>query len=385
MKVLFVSNSPSLTGAPLVLLNFLKWSKKSSNPIDSDILFLKPGNRQNDFAEVCNHLFFLPNEENKFISIFKLIWDRIAIKLKIYVSERNRLLSQIAKKPYQIIYCNTILALRDGIKIRELQKKKFPNQQLKLVCHIHELEITIQHSEPLFDKLKDAVDAWVAVSGLVKTNLEQNHAVSSNLITLVHAFIDQLELNKFPQGKNQKFTIGGSGYAYWRKGSDIFIKVAARFFQCFPEAEAEFVWIGYVNPMDQIVIDTDLKKMGLTEKVKFKGETKNALNEFARLDIFLLTSREDPFPLVSLEVGALGKPIICFENAVGSHEFLTSGGGKIVPYLDIEAMKDAVYQYFENENLRAKEGEKIKELVSPFSTENQSPKIYSVLEKLLNS
>lgn len=384
MKVLFISNSPSLSGAPLVLLNFLQWAKKNNKPLIPSLLFLKPGERQKDFESVTKNIYVLPVEE-KLISVLQLIYERICIKLRIYRSPKDILLDKLTKDKYDIIYCNTVVTLRLGIEIKDIFLKNFPNHRVKIVCHLHELEIAIQHSEPRFTQLKNPVDGWIAVSDLVKKNLMVNHGIKDEKVDLVHAFVNPVDINALAVKKRTSFIIGASGYYYWAKGNDVFIQVADRFFKSFPGTDAVFVWVGFVHPVDRLVLDRDLKLMGLSEKVLFIGESKTALKEFSSFDVFLMTSREDSFPLVCLEVGALGKPIICFENAIGSEEFLKSGGGKIVPYLDVEAMKDAIYQYTENEELRKKDAEKIKELVLPFSTENQSPKIYALLEKLLNS
>lgn len=62
-----------------------------------------------------------------------------------------------------------------------------------------------------------------------------------------------------------------------------------------------------------------------------------------------MTSREDPFPLVSIEVGLLGKPIISFEKAVGTNEILQDAGGFIVPYLSIEDMAQKALLYYQPE------------------------------------
>jgi glycosyltransferase involved in cell wall biosynthesis len=56
----------------------------------------------------------------------------------------------------------------------------------------------------------------------------------------------------------------------------------------------------------------------------------------------VLTSREDPYPLVCLEAAALEKPIVCFAGAGGMPEFVENDCGFVVPYLDIAAMADRV-------------------------------------------
>ena len=63
---------------------------------------------------------------------------------------------------------------------------------------------------------------------------------------------------------------------------------------------------------------------------------------FAGADALLMTSREDPFPLVVVHALDAGIPVVGFEGAGGFVELLRRGCGVLVPYLDTSAMADAV-------------------------------------------
>ena len=76
----------------------------------------------------------------------------------------------------------------------------------------------------------------------------------------------------------------------------------------------------------------------MTDAVHFVGELENPHPLLNACDLFCLPSREDPFPLVMLEAGALGKPMVCFDGAGGAKEFAARGAGIVVPYLDVPAM-----------------------------------------------
>ena len=121
----------------------------------------------------------------------------------------------------------------------------------------------------------------------------------------------------------------------------MFLQVARIIKKKYPEANIQFVWVGNEGT-DKLIIDTDIKRLKLSNVVKFTGEVSNPITYFNNFDVFLLTSREDPFPLVCIEVAKLGKPIICFKGASGTAEVLEQGGGKVVSYLDVEAMATKV-------------------------------------------
>ena len=59
-----------------------------------------------------------------------------------------------------------------------------------------------------------------------------------------------------------------------------------------------------------------------------------------------MTSREDPFPLVNLEMGLNGSPVLCFGGTGGSEEIVIKEN--IFKYFDILSMAKRVKFYKEN-------------------------------------
>jgi glycosyltransferase involved in cell wall biosynthesis len=98
----------------------------------------------------------------------------------------------------------------------------------------------------------------------------------------------------------------------------------------------------------------------------------------------LLTSREDPFPLVCIETANLSKPIICFEKASGTTEIVSQGGGFIVPYLDVEAMAEKIILYYEDENKRIIDGKKANELFDAFTLDKIGSQLCEKIMAQLN-
>ncbi len=145
-----------------------------------------------------------------------------------------------------------------------------------------------------------------------------------------------------------------------------------------PEANIKFIWLGKHLQIDYLLHDA--KRLELNDKVFFIGEKEDAGNVLKDFDVFLMTSREDPFPLVCIEIGMLGKPIVSFEGSTGTNEILKNAGGFIVPYLNIEEMGEKVIQYYEDSKLKYKHGQLNKLVFDRFSTENICPEILRVIE-----
>lgn len=283
---------------------------------------------------------------------------------------------------YDLIYANTIVSAETAIAI----KKKHRNTP-KLLVHLHELNTIINISTPNFSNYLKDIDGFIVPSKIVKDNLVKNWSIPSNKVDVVYAFsqLQSIPLDIAPLAKNNYFIVGSSGLAHWRKGDDLFIQIAHYLKKNYPERKIKFVWVGKLSIEQKLIIAADLKKANLEDYVTFVGEQANPIPYYNQFDVFLLPSREDPFPLVCIEVGILGKPIICFKGATGTEEVLKNGGGFIVPYLDTAAVAEKIVHYYDHPDSLKKDGELNRQQFATFTPENQCPKIFSVIEKALNN
>ena len=76
-----------------------------------------------------------------------------------------------------------------------------------------------------------------------------------------------------------------------------------------------------------------------------------------------MASREDPFPLVNLELGFLKKPIICFGGSGGSREFVEDDCGYVIDGFDICQVVERIKELAGSQELRKRLGEKANEKV----------------------
>jgi glycosyltransferase involved in cell wall biosynthesis len=250
----------------------------------------------------------------------------------------------------------------------------------KFILHLHELNAIIRLMLPDFHNYTVAIDQFITPAKMVRDNLITNWGVSENKIEVVYACAEIQQSQK--QNKiDKEFIIGASGTVHWRKGQDIFVQVARYLCQHHAENNFKFVWVGKISETEHIIIEEDLIKLGIKDKVFFIGEVQNPEDYYKDFDVFLMTSREDPFPLVCIELGMIGKPIISFEKAVGTNEVLEKGGGFVVPYLDVETMANKVIEYYNNPVLLAEHGTINKTAFSHFTPELICPQLFSVIIK----
>src|SRR5262249_38488622 len=147
-----------------------------------------------------------------------------------------------------------------------------------------------------------------------------------------------------------------------RKGVDLFAQVARRILLGGAEPGlksslgAWFLWVGHLSdPGLKNWLAHDAETAGMTGRIRFIGPCDDPSAYFQAADVFLLTSREDPFPCVNLEAIASGLPVVAFEGAGGAPEVLENAG-VVVPYLDVDAMAEAVVRLLDNDPARQAAG-----------------------------
>lgn len=86
----------------------------------------------------------------------------------------------------------------------------------------------------------------------------------------------------------------------------------------------------------------------------------------AGADLYLLTSREDPFPNVVLEALDTKVPVIGFKNAGGFGDVVTEQTGALVDYLNLPMMLEKIYEFIGDEDLRLQKGPLAKNLLKKF-------------------
>ena len=132
------------------------------------------------------------------------------------------------------------------------------------------------------------------------------------------------------------------GSAHRRKGPDLFVQTGLALRE--KQTDVAFVWVGHKDgdgftDAFQLVSDA-----GAESHFLFPGVIEDSDVFFAGADVYLMTSREDPFPSVVLHALDAELPVIGFDEAGGFVELLRRGCGILVPYLDTNAMADAVLQ-----------------------------------------
>ncbi|KQB14164.1 hypothetical protein AP071_16145 [Rhodobacter capsulatus] len=132
----------------------------------------------------------------------------------------------------------------------------------------------------------------------------------------------------------------GVGYVDHRKGGDLFVRTLARLRELGRKVEA--IWIGHADIHFLPQIEALARDLGVADHMRFLGRQQDPVPFYAASDVFLLSSREDPFPSVVLEAMAARLPCVMFAGTTGCEVLAERGLALAVGGQDPAGMAQAV-------------------------------------------
>jgi glycosyltransferase involved in cell wall biosynthesis len=329
--LLFIGHDAARTGAPILLLNICRWMARChARPFE--VLLGRPGVLAEEFATLAPTTVLEP-ETDRAGSVARL----------------QTLAERASRGEFALVYGNTV-------EVGELLEA-CTGPTTPAITHVHELDFWLRHhtGPSRFTLVRHGSDRMIAVSEAVRSSLV-DHGVDPDAIDLVYGAI---ETNQWTDGADARRTlrielgipdsaliVGGAGTLDWRKGVDLFLRVAHGVRRHSLPRPVHFVWMGGSLENDYLrfaELRYDAARLGLDTSLHFIGHRRDPAAFYALLDVFLLTSREDPFPLVVLEAAASGVPTVCFDRAGGAPEFVEGDCGAVAPCLDIDAMAEQTW------------------------------------------
>jgi glycosyltransferase involved in cell wall biosynthesis len=365
-KILFISHDATRTGAPILLLNLVKLLVLFKE-YEIHFLLKNGGVLENDFKNLASTYYLYEQKKSKFDFITKRL-----SKTKSFIEDAQFL------NQYHCIVSNTIT---NG-DILEKIRTHFNGQ---IISYIHELEVatrTYTTASRINVVVKNSDKFWVP-SALVKDFLYHEFKINREEIFEMPYYIESKEslISKSEVAK-KSFVVGGCGTIDWRKGPDLFLLVANALFLKRPNASLVFKWKGAIASQELLRLEYQIKMANLTGKIFFEQASSDLDSFYEQIDLFLLTSREDPYPLVILEAAQYGKPSICFDKVCGSKDFIkNSDGGVVVPFLDIESLSNAVLSFYDNSNYTIEKGLNAKQFL--LNTHSNKEYVYAEFKKAL--
>lgn len=393
-RMLAVTHETTLTGAPMNLLHFVTWLTRNTD-VEVQVLALSDGPLRHRFEAVAPVTLLDQHMAAKLLATAQTGLMHLGSSRAWKPIARARLEPQLRNlKDFDLVYANSIAS---SALLAHLPPAPV------IVSHVHELQVALRTwREPAHvAALEDLPDAWIAASGAVRDMLIDEREFDADSVLLHHEFIEaqriaerEVTLREIEQVRRSlgipadAAVVLGAGTVDWRKGPDLFVQLATEVRRRTREP-VRFVWVGGdLTSTDFERIRSDIERTG-SDHVHFVGVKPDPIPWFAMADVFALTSREDPFPLVCLEAATLGVPIVTYRNG-GMPELLEAAGPDaavgVVDHLDVAAMADRIIAMLNSDQLRERSGSQLRERVlSTHDVDVAAPLLYSDLCRLVES
>jgi glycosyltransferase involved in cell wall biosynthesis len=356
-RVLFVGHEATRTGAPIMLLHLLRWLRASTD-LDFDLLLPRDGPLLDDYRRLCTVFIADPRPHPSRAAALRARarrWRRPAE----WLSTVGR---QLRRRDLGLIYANTVA---NGPIVDWLAPLGCP-----VVCHVHEVDSWIRAMSPAdLAALPRRASTFITLTDPMDATL-QRLGVAPERIVRIPGFVPAVALAAPDLAARRRFRrqhqipddvvlVGGCGSVHWQKGTDLLVHIAGLASRSRLRA-LHFVWVGGQDGEAVRQLRWDVERSSASGCVSWIPALDDPSDYLRSLDILAITSRDDPQPLVALEAGACGVPVVCFR---GNALLVDDTCGRVVPYLDLEQFAAAVRALADDGPLRATLGANLAERV----------------------
>ena len=345
-KILFFTPSAGRTGSEMALWNTLRYAAPSkfdmalSSYVDGALLKLLP--------------LHIPTFRSFYGSLETAPLRRISDSLVAFLTGQHRVylewqfFRRLHKNVHpDIWYLNT--------SVLENPLHFVSQHRIPCILHVHEL------LEPLYTFSPAHLERLIHYPFLIIACSEAVRRVLRTLgrterIEVCYPPVDIESLKRTGSGRlkvrhslgipDTAFTWVMSGFYSMRKNPTGFLELAERMQERRPDVY--FLWIG-VNPQIAIAeyLQRRTRELGLDKRVFWCDAKVEEYPDFLdAADGFLLTSLEDPMPLVTVEALSLGKPLVATKCG-GIAELVDRNLGILVDRWDPRALIDAMLDVME--------------------------------------
>lgn len=384
VRVLFVAHDAYRAGATIFLLNMLRWMREHTQ-LKFDVALREDGDMVGEFEKVCPAFVLTAAAPSGLLGHLRSCWQRWRP-----LRRRRTLRSLVRSGNYDLLYLNTITL---GDHLARLEDLSLP-----VITHVHELGYVIQRYAHGQERLVlERSERVICVSDAVVRDVVGQFGCPMDRIRRVYGFTPvDVRVEGSPQERRARllgplglphdaWVIGVCGHGSMLKGVDLAVPLLRLLPAHIAEREIHLVWVGSERaeyPRDMAL--SDARKAGVAGRLHFPGITRAPADWISVFDLHLLLSREDPFPLVTMEAATFGVPTVAFGDAGGAAEFIGSDAGACVPFLDLPAMAKALVEVLASETKRQALGEAARVRVRQrHAPDVVLPEIVQVIEEMM--
>ena len=203
------------------------------------------------------------------------------------------------------------------------------------------------------------VKRFIVVSDSLKQMLMERRGIPAHQVVRIYNGIELSEYHPDDSGESFKsirkeynvgedvFLIGAVRRMVWQKGFEFFIKAVPEIVRVIPEAK--FLLIGD-GPLRQR-LEALSEELRVRDNLIFTGFRSDIKEILSAIDILVIPSLLEGFPMITLEAMAMAKPIVA-TNIDGITEQITDGvNGILVPPKNPSALAKAVIRVLNHKEL----------------------------------
>ena len=356
-KVLLILPHTGAGGDTQVIYNLLHALK--SDFFEFHLLTRQRGSLHEDFRQFAQ-VYPFPIDD--------MPWTRRLLRrfmLPLYLFLKKRYGSFLLRKINpDIVYINTVN--EHEFSQVALQSTK------KIIVHIHEMGfvVTQRMRAQWITELLDRANTIISPAQAVSDFYRDVYGSDEGKMRLLHEVVNDTRIGTSPVNQNTlhdqlglsegTLLIGSVGSVIYRKGVDTFIQACARVKERCPEQKFMFLWLGgdhktLANQPYYRALCKTIERENLASHFRFMPQTAEVGSFYANLDIFVLPSRMEAFPLVVLEALLAEKPVVAMDVA-GVREVIDAETGYLVKEPTPEGLVEGIKYFMKNETRRAEVG-----------------------------
>lgn len=391
-RLLAVAHETTLTGSPMNLLHFLRWVT-SETDTEVHTLALRDGALRHRFEDVGPVTVVDHGAVPALLGSVQAGLEYLGSSRAWKPVAAARFYPQLhGLGRFDLVYLNSLPSVSVLPYLRE------PGA---VVSHAHELQVAYRtwRSARDIELFSTRPDRWIAASEAVRDLLVDEVGLPVDRVAVHHEFIDaqaiaarRIDQREIERCREQyripsdATVVVGAGTVDWRKGADLFVQLACEVRRRTHEP-VHFIWVGGdLRSADWERVRSDRDRAG-ADHVHFVGVKPDPMPWFALADVFALTSREDPFPLVALECAAMGKPLVTYRNG-GLPELLEAAGpaaaAGVVDHLAVSDLAGRVIALLDDEQLARRAGEEVRaRVLAEHDVSVAAPRLWADLEQVM--
>lgn len=290
------------------------------------------------------------------------------LSLKNHLANLKTLSKHVTQKNIDVIHANSLRMLLYSIAIKKIVRRK-----IRLVYTKHNVTILEKRIPLLFKKvLNKHVDQIIAISNSEKKNLLKL-GIRNDLIRTIYNGVDIEHFSFQPLQAKEIFDVGILARLSKEKNHELFLKIANE----LKDMEHVKFHIAGDGPEREFV-EKMIEHFQLSNKVQILGNTSNPYDFICNMDLLLLTSLREVFPMVILEAMATGTPIISVNVGGIKEAVVDKKTGFLITHYSEKEFAKKIKLLYGNEELRQSLGIAAREKVEEsFSLSNM---IHSTLK-----